>query len=112
MQRCRIARTTQPDGATDQQGEDTDGREHEIQGPGTVGHGCEAKVEDLSRAKTENRVAKRPLIAAGVVQHIDDVSRAFNRLVVDGKKQVTAGQPNAIRRTSLRDLLNDSPVCP
>ena len=110
MQRCGIARTPQSDGASDQQGEDTDRREHEIQRARTVGHRRQPEIQDLARAETKDGVAKRPLIAAGVVQDVDDISRALNRVVVDREQQVAARQANAIRRTSLRHFLDDSTV--
>ena len=74
VQRRRIARAPQPDGAADQQGEGADAGEQEVEDAGAAGNGRHAHVDDVARAEPQHGVAQR-LAAAGAVQDLDDVGR-------------------------------------
>jgi len=47
------------------------------------------------------------LIAARIVQHIDDIVGVLNRTIVDRKQQVAARHPDPIRGTPLGHFLDD-----
>ena len=108
-----IARPPQPDGAADQEGEDSDRREHEVQRARAVGSRCEPEIEDFARAETKNGVAKRLLIAASSCSDVDDISRALQS---DGRRWRAADHRARDRhgRGGLpgRNFVNDSAVGP
>jgi hypothetical protein len=90
VQRGRIARTAQSDGATDEQREHADCCQDEVKRPRTTWKRRQPEIENFARAETENRVTKSPLIVAGLVQEIDDIRSGFNRTIVDRQQQVAA----------------------
>ena len=112
MERCRIARTPQPDGAPHEKGEHSNRGEHEVERARTIGNRSEPEIEDLTRAEAKNRVAQRSLAGTSLVQDVEDVSRALNRVIVDGEQQIASSQTNTIGRTSFGHLINDDTVRP
>ena len=112
VKRCRIAGTAQPDGASDQQGENSNRGEHEIERARTIGYRGEPEIENLARAETKNGVAQRSLIGASLVQDIEDVSRALNGAIVDGEQQIASRQTNTIGRASSGHFIDDGTIRP
>src|SRR5262245_56916002 len=66
VQRRRVARPPQPDGAADKQSEDPDTGKDEVQRPWTVRNGGEPNVDDFTAAEPERGIAQRSIASRRV----------------------------------------------